>query len=190
MSAASYERFGSDRVDHCGEASETTPPLSPTALADALLLPTRWVSRNSRHKIATPPVGGISNTYISSNTYTHTHTMLHMKGLLFLLLGLAVTGQARVLKQVHHDSDDFGVDFSSPGRGLKSSSIGVYGVGQHCVYQEDCPDPVNQVCSGASVAERTCASCPGCFPGAGPARPQPFGKDASGIPVNCIDGSC
>ena len=116
--------------------------------------------------------------------------MLHMKGLLFLLLGLAVTGQARVLKQVHHDSDDFGVDFSSPGRGLKSSSIGVYGVGQHCVYQEDCPDPVNQVCSGASVAERKCAICLGCSPGAGPARPQPFGKDASGIPVNCIDGSC
>jgi len=31
--------------------------------------------------------------------------MLHMKNVLFLLglLGLAVAGQARVLKQVHHD---------------------------------------------------------------------------------------
>ena len=48
--------------------------------------------------------------------------MLHMKNVLFLLglLGLAVAGQARVLKQVHHDSDNY--DFSSPGRGLKARS--------------------------------------------------------------------
>ena len=47
--------------------------------------------------------------------------MLHMKNVLFLLglLGLAVAGQARVLKQVHHDSDNY--DFSSPGRGLKQA---------------------------------------------------------------------
>jgi len=62
--------------------------------------------------LATPPVGGhIKYIYTYTYTYIHTYTMLHMKGLLFLLLGLAVTGQAQVTtggRRLHTDDGDDG----------------------------------------------------------------------------------
>jgi len=72
-----------------------------------------------------------------------------MKNLLFLLglLGLAVAGQARVLKQVHHDSDNY--DFSSPGRGLKQA--------RSCSSHSDCNR--TEVCAedpGRGSNEGTC----------------------------------
>jgi len=69
---------------------------------------------------------------------------------LFLLglLGLAVAGQARVLKQVHHDSDEY--DFSSPGRVLKQ-------VRSSCSSHSDCRR--TEVCAedpGRGSNEGTC----------------------------------